>query len=196
MVQPSQKNTMNARERRAAERALARVSAPEQYSAFLNVEDVRESIESVIAQFGCVLESLKAQGSGMHRTLEVVVDYTEDRTDLLSLDTLAEISGALSNALDEAEDGNVPYALEVSSPGATRALTEVRHWKRAQGRLLDITLESGEQFLARLDNVEEDGAMIRRKKQTKKGQKESYKESEKLLWEAISAAKVEIEFNH
>jgi ribosome maturation factor RimP len=34
--------------------------------------------------------------------------------------------------------GDVPYTLEVSSPGVDRPLTEPRHWRRAAGRLVRV----------------------------------------------------------
>jgi ribosome maturation factor RimP len=41
--------------------------------------------------------------------------------------------------LDEANAlGEVPYTLEVSSPGVDRPLTEPRHWRRAVGRLVKV----------------------------------------------------------
>ena len=36
-----------------------------------------------------------------------------------------------------------PYTLEVSSPGVDRPLTEERHWRRAQGRLVRVPLAPG-----------------------------------------------------
>jgi ribosome maturation factor RimP len=36
--------------------------------------------------------------------------------------------------------GDVPYILEVSSPGVDRPLTERRHWRRAIGRLVAVPL--------------------------------------------------------
>jgi ribosome maturation factor RimP len=36
--------------------------------------------------------------------------------------------------------GEVPYTLEVSSPGVDRPLTQPRHWRRAQGRLVSAPL--------------------------------------------------------
>lgn len=196
----AKKTEQNSRERRTAERAANRVPSVQQGTksqAFIDVQELRASIIPVVEEFGCVLESLTAHGAGSNKTLEIVVDYTEERTDFLSLDTIAEISQAISATLDQADDGDSPYLLEVSSPGATRPLIEPRHWKRSVGRLLSVvTTESGEPFLARLDEVQDDGVVVRRKKQTKKGQPESYKDAETLPFDSISAANVEIEFNH
>lgn len=197
MVQKSG-SEMNSRERRAAARAAAGVSVPPQktYENFVDVAQVREAVEKVVeGEFKLVLETLVAHGSGANRTLEIVVDYAEG-TESLSLDTVAEVSQAISAALDSADDGDAPYLLEVSSPGATRPLTEIRHWKRALGRLIAVTpSEGGENYVARLSEVTDEGPVLARKKNTKKGQKESYHEAETVPWSLISAAKVEIEFN-
>ena len=36
--------------------------------------------------------------------------------------------------------GDMPYTLEVSSPGVDRPLTQPRHWQRAVGRLVRVPL--------------------------------------------------------
>ncbi|WP_237242848.1 ribosome maturation factor RimP [Rothia nasimurium] len=192
----SKKDAPNARERRAAARAEQGITKKAPAGSFVSVEGVREAVTRVVEQeFKLVLEKLTAKGSGANRTLEIVVDYPEDRTDALSLDTIAEVSQALSAALDAADDGEVPYSLEVSSRGVTSPLTETRHWKRSIDRLIEITEAGGEKYLARLDFVTDEGPVIRRKKETKKGQPESYRDAVTLPWATISAAKVEIEFN-
>lgn len=192
----SKKDAPNARERRAAARAEQGITQKAPAGSFVSVEGVREAVTRVVEQeFKLVLEKLTAKGSGANRTLEIVVDYPEDRTDALSLDTIAEVSQALSAALDAADDGEVPYSLEVSSRGVTSPLTETRHWKRSIDRLVEITEAGGEKYLARLDFVTDEGPVVRRKKETKKGQPESYRDPVTLPWGTISAAKVEIEFN-
>lgn len=193
----SKKDAPNARERRASARAAEGISTPQAASgSFLVLDEVRGAIKKVVAEdFKLVLEKVTAQGKGANRTLEIVIDYPEDRTDALSLDTIAEVSQAISSALDEANDGEAPYMLEVSSRGVTSPLIETRHWKRSIDRLIDITEKGGENYLARLDSVSDEGPVLRRKKETKKGQPESYRDAHTLPWDAISAAKVEIEFN-
>lgn len=192
----SKKDAPNARERRAAARAEQGITKKAPAGSFVSVEGVRKAVTRVVEQeFKLVLEKLTAKGSGANRTLEIVVDYPEDRTDALSLDTIAEVSQALSAALDDADDGEVPYSLEVSSRGVTSPLTETRHWKRSIDRLIEITEAGGEKYLARLDFVTDEGPVVRRKKETKKGQPESYRDAVTLPWGTISAAKVEIEFN-
>lgn len=190
------KDAPNARERRAATRAQEGITQKAPSESFVSLDGVRPVVTEVVeGQFKLVLEKLVVRGKGANRTLEIVLDYPEDRTDALSLDTIAEVSQALSEALDSADDGEVPYLLEVSSRGVTSPLTETRHWKRSIDRLLEISQTDGETYFARLDFVTEDGPVIRRKKETKKGQPESYREAQTLSWDTISSAKVEIEFN-
>lgn len=190
------KEAPNARERRAAARAQEGITQRAPVEIFVSLESVRPVVTEVVeGQFKLVLEKLALRGKGANRTLEIVLDYPEDRTDALSLDTIAEVSQALSQALDSADDGEVPYLLEVSSRGVTSPLTETRHWKRSIDRLLAISQTDGETYLARLDFVTEEGPVVRRKKETKKGQPESYRDAQTLPWATISSAKVEIEFN-
>ena len=195
MAKSTDKKDLNSRERRAANRAAQGVSAPKTKTPFVNTDEIRIQLLPVIEEFNLYLEELRARGAGANKTLEIVIDLPEDRTDFVSLDTLAEVSQALSKKLDEIEDGDSPYMLEVTSPGATRSLTERRHWKRSIGRLIAITTVDGEKYLARLNDVTEEGPVMARKKETKKGQKPSYRDPETIGWGIISSANVEIEFN-
>ena len=46
--------------------------------------------------------------------------------------------------LDEADDfGETSYLLEVTTPGVDRPLTTPRHWRRARGRKVRITMRPG-----------------------------------------------------
>jgi ribosome maturation factor RimP len=83
------------------------------------------------------LESVRVTAAGRRRLLRVVVD--SDRG--VSLDDAATVSRELSAALDQAAAmGDFPYTLEVSSPGVDRPLTDRRHWRRAVGRLVKVTV--------------------------------------------------------
>ena len=62
----------------------------------------------------------------------------------IDLDAVADVSRAVSAALDAAEEtgGDIvagEYQLEVSSPGVDRPLTLPRHWRRNVGRLVKVT---------------------------------------------------------
>ena len=98
---------------------------------------IADVIRPVIAAAGMDLESVRVTAAGRRRLLRVVVD--SDRG--VSLDDAAAISRELSTALDTvAVMGDFPYTLEVSSPGVDRPLTDQRHWRRAVGRLVQVTV--------------------------------------------------------
>lgn len=120
------------------------------------------SLQQIIAPAvdgtGMVLEEIKVTGEGEHCTLQVVVDRAEG-TEGLDLDTLADVAGVVSSALDAAGDdlpeiGTVAYQLEVTSPGTARPLTTERHWRRNIGRTVTVSIDGAEQILARVESVE------------------------------------------
>jgi ribosome maturation factor RimP len=96
---------------------------------------IAELIEPVIAGVGMDLESVRVSVAGKRRLLRIVVDSDHG----VSLDDAADVSREISAVLDAGNElGNVPYTLEVSSPGVDRPLTEPRHWRRAAGRLVKV----------------------------------------------------------
>jgi ribosome maturation factor RimP len=92
-------------------------------------------IQPVVAAAGMDLESVRVSVAGKRRLLRIVVDSDEG----VSLDDTADVSHEISALLDTANVmGEVPYTLEVSSPGVDRPLTEPRHWRRARRRLVKV----------------------------------------------------------
>ena len=76
-----------------------------------------------------------------------------DGDDGLDLDAVAELSRSASDLLDRLEESTgelAPYVLEVTSPGVDRPLTADRHYRRAQGRVVEMTLSDGSQLSGRL----------------------------------------------
>jgi ribosome maturation factor RimP len=97
-------------------------------------------IGPVVAAAGLDLESVRVSMAGRRRLLRVVVDGDHG----VSLDDAADVSRDVSAALDATDVmGDVPYTLEVSSPGVDRPLTEPRHWRRAAGRLVRVKTGTG-----------------------------------------------------
>jgi len=98
---------------------------------------IADIIRPVVAAAGLDLESVRVSAAGRRRLLRVVVDSDQG----VSLDDAAAISRQLSAALDTvAVMGDFPYTLEVSSPGVDRPLLDPRHWRRAVGRLVQVTV--------------------------------------------------------
>jgi ribosome maturation factor RimP len=100
-------------------------------------------LEPVVHALGLDLEGLRVSAAGRRRLLRVTVDADGG----VSLDVIATASRELSARLDGAvEMGELPYTLEVSSPGIDRPLTEPRHWRRAIGRLVvaPLSVQNGQ----------------------------------------------------
>jgi ribosome maturation factor RimP len=93
----------------------------------------------VAVALGMDLEGVRLSSAGRRRLLRVIVDADGG----VSLDDIALVSRDFSAELDAAGAmGEVPYTLEVSSPGVDRPLREPRHWRRAVGRLVTVPLAS------------------------------------------------------
>ena len=102
---------------------------------------VRALLDPVVDGAGLVLEGVTVTPAGKRRVLRVVVDLPEDAEGSVDLDAVADVSRAVSAALDDSDVlGGSPYVLEVTSPGVDRPLTERRHWARARGRLVQAEL--------------------------------------------------------
>lgn len=108
----------------------------------------------VVEARGLDLEDVVVTPAGKRRLLRVVVDQDGG----VGLDTVAEVSTAVSQALDDSDAmGGSPYVLEVTSPGVERPLTEPRHWRRAAGRLVKVTLAGGGTVVGRVVSASEQG---------------------------------------
>ncbi|MDG4759505.1 ribosome maturation factor RimP [Micromonospora sp. WMMD710] len=102
---------------------------------------LRTVIEPVVNGAGYDLEDLSVSRAGRRHVVRVIVDADGG----IDLDAVADVSRAVSTALDAAEeaDGDIvagEYQLEVSSPGVDRPLTLPRHWRRNVGRLVKVTV--------------------------------------------------------
>ena len=100
---------------------------------------VHAVIEPVVRSAGYDLEDLSLSRAGRRHVVRVLVDTDGG----ISLDDVAIVSRAISDALDGAEESGGEllageYQLEVGSPGVDRPLTEPRHWRRNTGRLVAV----------------------------------------------------------
>jgi ribosome maturation factor RimP len=103
--------------------------------AAVSRQRVHDALAPVLADAGYDLEDVSVTAAGRRSVVRVVVD----RDGGIDLDAVAEVSRALSAALDETDVmGQAPYVLEVTSPGVDRPLPEPRHWRRAAGRLVRV----------------------------------------------------------
>jgi ribosome maturation factor RimP len=94
-------------------------------------------VETTVASLGLDLEALELTPAGKKRVLLVAVD----RDGGVGIDDITDATRALSEVLDSTEVmGEQPYTLEVTSRGVDRPLTQPRHWRRNEGRLVRLRL--------------------------------------------------------
>ncbi|QFR00674.1 ribosome maturation factor RimP [Streptomyces phaeolivaceus] len=150
-------------------------------------ERLRELLEPLVRSQGLDLEEIAVDSVGRKRVLRVVVDSDEGA----DLDTVADVSRALSATLDETDAmGQAEYTLEVGTPGAERALTEHRHYRRAVDRLVKFALREDGELIARILTVDDEGLDL--EVPGVKGRKPT---ARRLAFDEIDRARVQVEFN-
>ena len=152
-------------------------------------------IRPVVADAGYDLEDLVVTPAGRRSIVRVVVD----RDAGVTLDDIAEVSRAVSDALDSNDDGmgRTPYVLEVTSPGVDRPLTEARHWRRNIGRLVTVAVGhagSAEEVTGRILAVTDAGVELAIEAKGKPGAKKRPPTPRQVAWSQLGAGRVQIEF--
>jgi ribosome maturation factor RimP len=136
----------------------------------------------VVEGTGHDLEDVTVGTAGRRNVVRVVVD-ADDGVDL---DSVAEVSKAVSEVLDRTAEGGVlagSYVLEVTSPGVDRPLTDPRHWRRAIGRMVSVPV-GGESRTGRVAAVTDSGVVL-----------EVAGARQELAWTQLGAGRVQVEFN-
>ena len=140
-------------------------------------------LSPVVAATGYDLEDVSVTKAGRRSLVRVSVDADGG----IDLDAVAQVTRAVSDALDNGEPGGAdfagPYVLEVSSPGIDRPLTEQRHWRRAQGRLVTVPVGAAT-VTGRVTKTDDNGVTL-----DVKGT------SREIAWSTLGAGKVQVEFN-
>jgi ribosome maturation factor RimP len=152
-------------------------------------------IGPVVDAAGYDLEELVVTPAGRRSVVRVVVDRDEG----ITLDDVAEVSRAVSEALDahDGEFGSAPYVLEVTSPGVDRPLTEQRHWRRNTGRLVTVGVGpqgAVEQVTARVLAVDDGGVSLAVEAKGKPGAKKRPPTQRHVPWRELGTGRVQVEF--
>jgi len=93
------------------------------------------------------------------RTSPARIQVIADGDTPLNLDAVAELSRSASALLDDLDTGQA-YLLEVSSPGVDRPLTAEKHFRRARGRRVELSLADGSTVTGRLGTTAEGTAEL------------------------------------
>lgn len=114
---------------------------------------VKDVVAPVVSAAGLFLEAVEVAPAGRRTVVRVVLDLDTEPGGL-DLDTLADVSREVADALDAADVVPGEYTLEVSTPGVERPLTEPRHFLRARGRLVRLVRRDGGTLTGRLADVD------------------------------------------
>ena len=152
-------------------------------------------IEPVVGAAGYDLEELVVTPAGRRSVVRVVVDRDQGVT----LDDIAEVSRAVSEVLDQNDDGmgRTPYVLEVTSPGVDRPLTQHRHWRRNTGRLVTVAVGPAghtAEVTGRVTAVDDAGVTLAVEAQGKPGAKKRPPTPRQVPWAELGSGRVQVEF--
>ena len=110
-------------------------------------KQVIELLDGEFARAGYDIEDVVIDTAARPPRITVVADGD----DPLDLDSIAALSRYASDVLDRID--TLPYVLEVTSPGVDRPLTTEKHYRRARGRKVELTLSDGSQLTGRLGEI-------------------------------------------
>ncbi len=144
--------------------------------------NLTELLNPVVTRAGFVLEEVTVTPVGKRRLVSVVIDRENSNP---SLDEVTVVSKEISVILDTySQMGEMPFTLEVTTPGVDRPLTLPRHWRKNIGRLVKITPKQGDKFIGRISEVLENQVKL-----------ELEKELLTVDLGDVSRAQIEVEFN-
>jgi ribosome maturation factor RimP len=146
-------------------------------------EHLLEVLAPVVTATGHDLEDVTVTSAGRRSLVRVIVDADSG----VDLDAIADVSRAVSDALDDDSPGGAafagPYVLEVSSPGVDRPLTEPRHWRRAVGRLVQVPVDA-KTLTGRIVATDDAGVIL-----------DIDDTQRTIAWSDLGSGKVQVEFN-
>jgi ribosome maturation factor RimP len=116
------------------------------------------------------------------------ITVVADGDDPLDLDSIATLSRSASDLLDRMD--TPAYVLEVTSPGVDRPLTTEKHYRRARGRKVELTLSDGSQLTGRLGEIRDGSVRL----VVREGVKANFSIRE-LPVDGITKAVVQVEFS-
>lgn len=144
--------------------------------------NLTELLSPVITRAGFVLEEITVTPIGKRRLVAVVIDREDANP---SLDEVTVVSKEVSAILDNySQMGEMPFTLEVTTPGIDKPLALPRHWKKNIGRLVKITPKQGEKYVARIQGFADNQITLELKN-----------ESLIVSLSDIAKAQIEVEFN-
>jgi ribosome maturation factor RimP len=149
-------------------------------------KQVIELLADEFARAGYEIDDVVIDAAARPPRITVVADGDHG----LDLESIAELSRTASSLLDEVDANAAPYILEVTSPGVDRPLTAEKHFRRARGRKVEVTLSDGSQLTGRLGETRGGVTQL----VVREGRQANFTVRE-LPLESITKAVVQVEFS-
>jgi ribosome maturation factor RimP len=156
----------------------------ERFAGLPSQKQVIELLDGEFARAGYEIEDVVIDAATRPPRITVIADGDEP----LDLDSVAALSRSASELLDGID--TPPYVLEVTSPGVDRPLTTEKHYRRARGRKVELTLSDGSQLTGRLGEIQ--GGTVRLV--VREGARANFSVRE-LPLDGITKAVVQVEFS-
>ena len=156
----------------------------ERFAGLPSQKQVIELLDGEFARAGYEIEDVLIDTAARPPRVTVVADGDEP----LDLDSIAALSRSASDLLDRIDVP--PYVLEVTSPGVDRPLTTEKHYRRARGRKVELTLSDGSRLTGRLGEIRDGTVRL----VVREGAKANFSVRE-LPVEGITEAVVQVEFS-
>lgn len=120
----------------------------------------KEQIESLLIPYldegKYFIVDIQIKASRMSQKIMILLDSDEG----ITIQECADISRALDQALEAAENPDTNYTLEVSSPGLDQPLRLPRQYQKNVGRDLKVTLHTGQILTGTLVEVKEGSIVL------------------------------------
>jgi ribosome maturation factor RimP len=147
-------------------------------------KQVIELLDGEFARAGYEIEDVLIDTAARPPRITVIADGDNP----LDLDSIAQLSRSASDLLDSVDAP--AFVLEVTSPGVDRPLTTEKHYRRARGRKVELTLSDGSQLSGRLGEIRDGTVAL----VVREGARPNFSIRE-LPIEAIAKAVVQVEFS-
>lgn len=112
-------------------------------------------IGPVVAPIGLEVDRVDVLVAGKRQLVRVRLDGDGPKGTGPDLDGIAAATKLISTALDQADLGDRPYVLEVSSRGVEAPLKTMAHFRRNRGRLVQIQMDDGQTLAGRIGQADE-----------------------------------------
>ena len=128
-----------------------------------NKDNITKLLDGILPANNVFIVGVNVSESAVKQKVTIVADGDNG----ISIDQCASISRRLARRIEETYGEEIPYTLEVTSPGADQPLVYPRQYKRHVGRKLKVTLQDGSEKSGELTEVTATGIVISEEKKEK-----------------------------